>query len=431
MLDADCLLEFANQLFAAQAGDALNNVQRRVLLEALINGFKTKTYDQIAAETGYSGAYIRNIIARSLWKSFSEILEKKVTRRNIRTLLLEQSKADATGLLPEVEVSRESEAVAEGIVEPDADDNTSPQRLSSSVPWILVVDDQPHNLELLTHMLEEEGYQVWSATNGADALKLVVMARPNLILLDVNMPGMNGYEVCRQLKADPQTQFIPVIFISALDEAWDKVQAFSVGGIDYITKPFNTLETLVRIDHQIQIGATQAQLSILDAQTSKTDPSHPPSPPTATLQDASVDELSATKASIMVVDDDPKSLSLLADLLKEEGFDIWQATTGAEVLKFAPTLLPDLMLLDINLPDMSGYNVCQQLRENEQTKLIPVIFVSALDATWDQLKGFAAGGNDYVTKPLKILELVCRIRNQLRLGQLRAQLSRWNAQSAD
>ncbi|MEO1351767.1 MAG: response regulator [Cyanobacteria bacterium J06635_15] len=427
MLDVERLLEFANQLFAAQTGDALNNVQRRVLSEALITGFKSKTYDQIAAETGYSGAYIRNIIARSLWQSFSEILEKKVTRRNIRTLLLEQSKADDTGLLPEAEVLLESEAAAEGIVETDADDNTSPQQLSSSAPWILVVDDQPHNLELLTHILEEEGYQVWSATNGADALKLVVMARPNLILLDVNMPGMTGYEVCQQLKADPQTQFIPVIFISALDESWDKVQAFSVGGVDYITKPFNTLETLIRIDHQIQIGATQAQLSGLGDQTSKTDPSQP----AATLQDASMDEPSAAKASIMLVDDDPKNLSLLADLLKEEAYDIWQATTGAEVLKFAPTLLPDLILLDINLPDMSGYNVCQQLRENEQTKLIPVIFVSALDATWDKLKGFAAGGNDYVTKPLQILELVCRIRNQLRLRQLRAQLSGWNAQSTD
>ncbi|MEO0538457.1 MAG: response regulator [Cyanobacteria bacterium P01_A01_bin.123] len=431
MLDAERLLEFANQLFAAQTGDALNNVQRRVLSEALITRFKSKTYDQIAAETGYSGAYIRNIIARSLWQSFSEILEEKVTRRNIRTLLLEQSKADDTGLLPEAEVSLESEAAAEGIVETDADDNTSPQQLSSSAPWILVVDDQPHNLELLTHILEEEGYQVWSATNGADALKLVVMARPNLILLDVNMPGMSGYEVCQQLKADPQTQFIPVIFISALDESWDKVQAFSVGGVDYITKPFNTLETLIRIDHQIQIGATQAQLSGLGDQTSKTDPSQPPSLPTVTLQDASMDEQSAAKASIMLVDDDPKNLSLLADLLKEEKYDIWQATTGAEVLKFAPTLLPDLILLDINLPDMSGYNVCQQLRENEQTKLIPVIFVSALDATWDKLKGFAAGGNDYVTKPLQILELVCRIRNQLRLRQLRAQLSGWNAQSTD
>ncbi|MEO0538487.1 MAG: response regulator [Cyanobacteria bacterium P01_A01_bin.123] len=431
MPDSERLLEFANQLFTTHTGKALSKVLRLLLAEALITGAKSKSYSQIGAETGYSGAYLGTVAARDLWNVFSDIFVTKVTRRNIGVLLLQHFNASNVGLSSTPVTSLENGALVEGMAEsnaediatPTADDATSPQQRSSSVPWILVVDDQPHNLELLTHMLKNEEYQVWSAQSGAEALKKVGVLLPDLILLDVNMPGMNGYEVCRQLKADPRTQLIPVIFVSALDESWDKVQAFSVGGTDYITKPFDTIEAFVRIDHQIQIGAARAQLSSLGDQN----PGEESSQLGATLQDSSVDKQLAGKASIMVVDDDAKNLSLIAHLLKEEGYAVWQASTGTEALRFAPKVMPDLVLLDINLPDMSGYAVCHQLRANDQIKRIPVIFVSALDEAWDKVKGFAVGGNDYVTKPLQILELHCRIRNQLRLQQLRLQLTRIRA----
>ena len=425
MPDSERLLEFADQLFTAHTGNELNNVQRQVLSEALITGSKPKTYDQIAAERGYSGVYIRTVVARDLWQSFSEIAGERVTRRDMRPFLLEQLRASDTGRLSEMETALETGTTAAGMVEPsDAalDDMFASSAGSlSSAPWLLVVDDQPHNLALLTEVLKHEEYGVWPATSGADALKKAGMLLPDLILLDVNMPGMNGYEVCRQLKADSRTQPIPVIFVSALDESWDKVQAFSVGGTDYITKPVDTLEALVRIDHQIQIGATRAQLSRLR----NNEPSQDSIEPSATPQDtSSVREAWDAKASIMVVDDDPRNLSLLLHLLEEEGYDVWQAATGAEVLRFAPKVLPDLILLDINLPDISGYDVCLQLKMNDITKLIPVIFVSVLNEAWDKVKGFAVGGSDYVTKPLEILELNCRIRNQLQLRQQRSQLTR-------
>ena len=421
MSDSKSLLEFANQLLAAHTGNTLSNVQRHVLSEALKTGLKPKTYDQLAAEIGYSSTYIRTVVARDLWKSFSEIVGKRVTRQDIRTFLLKQLQASDTGRLSEMETSVETEAIAEGIAKPNdaaaLDDTFASSADSlSSAPCILVVDDQPHNLALLTEVLENEKYEVWPATSGADALKKARMLLPDLILLDVNMPGMNGYKVCQQLKADPCTRLIPVIFVSALDESWDKVQAFSVGGTDYITKPVDTLEAFVRIEHQLQIGATRAQLSRLR------DNEQPQDPPAAPQETSS--GTSDAKASIMVVDDQPRNLSLLAHLLEEEGYDIWQAATGAEALRFAPKVLPDLILLDINLPDISGYDVCHRLKMNDQTKLIPVIFVSALSETWDKVKGFAVGGSDYITKPLEILELICRIRNQLLLQQQRSQLMR-------
>ena len=125
---------------------------------------------------------------------------------------------------------------------------------------ILIVDDTLDNLRLLSAMLADQGYEVRSVTNGAIALIGMQAQPPDLVLLDINMPGMNGYEVCQHLKSDLQTQEIPVIFISALNEALDKVQAFSVGGVDFITKPFQIEEVLVRIEHQLKLCRLQTQL---------------------------------------------------------------------------------------------------------------------------------------------------------------------------
>ncbi len=112
---------------------------------------------------------------------------------------------------------------------------------------ILVVDDNPDNLRLLTGLLSDYHYKVRSASSGQRALATIRKETPDLILLDIMMPGMNGFEVCKELKENEQTADIPVIFISALDEISNKTDAFSVGGVDYITKPFNSQEVLARI----------------------------------------------------------------------------------------------------------------------------------------------------------------------------------------
>jgi len=103
---------------------------------------------------------------------------------------------------------------------------------------VLVVDDQPANLKVLLSFLEEHGFQIRVAVNGEGALQVLRHAYPDLILLDVMMPGMNGYETCRQIKANRATADIPIIFITALDSIEDKILGFEAGGVDYITKPF-------------------------------------------------------------------------------------------------------------------------------------------------------------------------------------------------
>ncbi|WP_445633555.1 Response regulator receiver modulated PAS/PAC sensor protein [Nostoc sp. DSM 114161] len=125
---------------------------------------------------------------------------------------------------------------------------------------ILVVDDTPDNLRLLSAMLTQMGYEIRRVINGQTALKTAQAAPPDLILLDVMMPDMNGYEVCQHLKADDKTRNIPVIFISALDEVLDKVKAFAVGGVDYITKPFSEEEVFARVENNLIIQRLQRQL---------------------------------------------------------------------------------------------------------------------------------------------------------------------------
>ncbi|MEL6553153.1 MAG: response regulator [Cyanobacteria bacterium J06621_11] len=162
-----------------------------------------------------------------------------------------------TTLAPELKNPLKAEAVQE--------------KLSEKRSKILVVDDLLENLRLLSSLLLEEGYEVKRAPDGAMALSNVPRFQPDLILLDIMMPEIDGYTVCQQLKADPNTQDIPIIFLSALDLTFDKIKAFEVGAADYINKPFHPAEVLARVKNQIRIRQQslqlQAQQAIIQLQT--------------------------------------------------------------------------------------------------------------------------------------------------------------------
>lgn len=175
-------------------------------------------------------------------------------------------------LQPLIELQREQLSAPTAIFIPGQKENSEPLSpitdtdSESTKAEILLVDDKPENLRLLSTMLEEQGYEVREAINGNQALKSTQASPPDLILLDINMPGLNGYEVCQRLKADPTTSHIPVIFISAQDEAWDKVKAFSAGGVDYITKPFKVMEVLARIETHLKLGKLVKRVTELQNQ---------------------------------------------------------------------------------------------------------------------------------------------------------------------
>jgi len=131
---------------------------------------------------------------------------------------------------------------------------------------ILIVDDTPANLQLLSRMLMAQGYEVRLSASGEEALAAVRQALPDLILLDVHMPKMDGYQVCERLKGDERTRHVPVIFISALDQTEDKAKAFVVGGVDYVTKPIQIEEVLARLQTHLSLRDLRAQLDRVGAE---------------------------------------------------------------------------------------------------------------------------------------------------------------------
>jgi len=135
---------------------------------------------------------------------------------------------------------------------------------------ILIVDDKLENIRFLSSFLSKQGYQVRKAINGQAALMAARTVSPDLILLDINMPEMGGYEVCQQLKGEPQTSSIPIIFLSAGDDIADKIRAFQVGGVDYITKPFQLEEALVRVQTQLKVQSLQKKLQVCHEELQQT-----------------------------------------------------------------------------------------------------------------------------------------------------------------
>ncbi len=236
------LLGFAEESVHNKIGIYLNDLQRTILITTLQEG--RKTYDQLAEECGYSPKYVKQDVAPKLWQLLSQAFDQKITKSNLKAILEQQI--------------RHQPSVIE-----------QPPAMESSVPvaptaaekgTILLVDDHPQNLRLLSDLLEEQGYEVQQALNGKVALQAIPRACPDLILLDIHMPELDGYTVCQKLKENPQTQDIPVIFVSALNETWDKVKAFSLGGSDYISKPFKTVEVLARVENQLKVRHLQQEL---------------------------------------------------------------------------------------------------------------------------------------------------------------------------
>lgn len=265
-------------------------------------------------------------------------------------------------------------------------------------PRVLIVDDVPENLHSLMSILREE-YVISAATSGEKALELAQAApQPDLILLDIKMPGMDGYSVLSALKINPATAEIPVIFVTALAEAADEARGFALGVADYITKPVNPDLLKARVHNQLELKRYRAHPVMFDI-AAHADPAHPP--------------------SLLVVDDIPENIHELLEALKGE-YRIMVASTGAKALEvFQGAVLPDLVLLDIMMPEMDGYEICRRIKALPHGNRVPVIFVTVVDTTDEKVKGFELGAADYITKPFDIDEVRARMRTHLELARLR------------
>ncbi len=269
---------------------------------------------------------------------------------------------------------------------------------ANSRPRILIVDDVHENLHVLMNILRDD-YVIAAATRGEKALELAQrQPQPDLILLDIKMPGMDGYSALAHLKADPATAGIPVIFVTALTEAADEVRGLKLGVADYITKPVNPELLRLRVRTQLELRRYRRNLMMFDS-AEYIDPNR--------------------IFTLLVVDDIPVNIHELLDALKDD-YRILVARSGAKAIELieGPTP-PDLVLLDILMPEMDGYEVCRRIKATPAGNRIPVIFVTVVDATQEKVKGFSIGAADYITKPFDIDEVRARVRTHLELSRLR------------
>ncbi len=274
-------------------------------------------------------------------------------------------------------------------------------------PRILIVDDVNENLHALMNILRDD-YVISAATCGEKALEIAQrQPQPELILLDIKMPGMDGYSVLAKLKAEPATADIPVIFVTALAETIDEEIGLKLGVADYITKPVNAELLRLRVQNQLEIKRYRKSPILLDAMRCL--------PP-------------GEVPTLLVVDDVPENIHALLEVLKDD-YRIMVANNGRKAIELAQGATPpDLILLDIVMPDMDGVEVCRQIKMTPAGNRIPIIFITIVDSSEEKVQGFNVGAADYITKPFEIDEVRARIRTHLELSRLRGFLEQLVAQ---
>ncbi len=246
---------------------------------------------------------------------------------------------------------------------------------------VLIVDDEPVNIAILAEALKNE-YRILVATNGPDAIdRALTEPHPDLILLDVIMPSMDGYEVCRRLKNNPRVSSLPVIFVTMLNEAKEEARGFEVGASDYIIKPVNPALVRSRVRFHLENKELHRTFRVL------------------------------------IVDDAPLNIEIVANALSGEKYEIHSETGGLEALKRVRTVSFDLILLDVQMPDLDGFEVLRRLKENPATRDVAVIMLTGQADSESVVNGFELGAQDYLAKPFNEKELLVRVHTQLDLRE--------------
>jgi signal transduction histidine kinase/DNA-binding response OmpR family regulator len=260
--------------------------------------------------------------------------------------------------------------------------SAEPATIVSRRPKILVVEHDRDLALLLRRQLEMEGYKVLLAGNGEDALWLAREEQPQVITLDIMLPDMDGFSVLEKLKNHPLTSSIPVVIASVLIEADER---YSLGAVDYVVKPFaeDKLLESVRLALAHQDGDGPHRL--------------------------------------LVVDDDADIRGFLEEALSYHGYHIHTASNGKEALEKVEQTDPDLVLLDLKMPGLDGYEVIRRLKSNKATRAIPIIVITAspVDKERDRVRVLGMGATEYLTKPLSIEALVQEIKAAI--GERRAE----------
>ena len=263
---------------------------------------------------------------------------------------------------------------------------------------ILVVDDVPANVKLLEARLSAEYFDVLTAANGAEALEICGRAECDIILLDVMMPDIDGFEVCRRLKSNPATHFIPVVMITALDSPVDRVRGLEAGADDFLTKPVSDIVLIARVRSLTRLKMMTDELRLRAIASLEIGVE---APERSAVADA------GKGGRILLVDDRPSSFERLAPVLSSE-HSVDVETNAAEAVFHAAEGNYDLLIISLGLANFDGLRLCSQLRSLERTRQVPILAVADADNNTRLLRGLEIGVNDYLLRPVDKNELLAR-----------------------
>jgi two-component system, cell cycle response regulator len=269
---------------------------------------------------------------------------------------------------------------------------------------ILVVDDVPANVKLLEARLSAEYFDVITAMSGKEALALCERAECDLVLLDVMMPDMDGFEVCRRLKTNPVTHHIPVVMVTALDQPSDRVRGLDAGADDFLTKPIPDLVLIARVRSLTRLKMVTDELR-MRALTSREIGIESPE------REAVAD--TGRGGRVLIVDDRPASYERVAAMLAEEQAAEVEPNPSEALFRAAEGNY-DLIIISLELENFDALRLCSQVRSLDRTRNVPILAITEPDNSARMLRGLEIGVNDYLMRPIDKNELLARARTQVR-----------------
>lgn len=270
---------------------------------------------------------------------------------------------------------------------------------------VLVVDDILPNVKLLEAKLMAEYYEVVTALNGPEALKKAAEQNPDVILLDVMMPGMDGFEVCKRIKEDIATAHIPVVMVTALTDAEDRVKGLENGADDFLSKPVNDVALMARVRSLVRLKMTIDEWRARESTASQLGVSDPAS---------SVMAQPSGNANILVVEDMSFESTKIADTLAREKDNVTVVQGGMQALQEIGKTDFELIMVSLNLRNEDGIRFCSHLRSNDKTRSTPIVMLAEEGDMERVAHGLEIGAHDYLLRPLDRNEILARCRTQIR-----------------
>ncbi|HEY8577129.1 MAG TPA: PleD family two-component system response regulator [Devosia sp.] len=269
---------------------------------------------------------------------------------------------------------------------------------------VLIVDDIPTNVRLLEARLSAEYYEVVSASSGPQALEIMQAQDVDIVLLDVMMPEMDGFEVCRRIKANPRTQHVPVVMITALDQPSDRVNGLNSGADDFLTKPVDDVQLMARVKSLARLKSLTDELRAR-AMTGQQ----------IAIEDAmrAMDKINTVGGSILIVDTDQRHAERLQNYLTPE-HDVDILTQPADAVFQVTGERYELALVAMSLTDFDPLRVCSQIRTLEHTRNLPIILIADETDKPRVVRALDLGVNDFISRPVERNELAARVRTQIR-----------------